>query len=373
MISRQTSLSKNIVQFCRFLRQQNFTVGTEEELATLNALQAVDYSNNQVFRLALQAVLCRSRAQVDAFEPLFNQYWKELAKAVDSKVKSNEEPTVKPASKEPSFQSLKSWLNTHQNKEEEQTALYSFHENLSQKDFSLVPADELEELMRTIKAISKRLAAQVNRRYEQTNKTGLPDLRRTLRLNMRRGGELLDIAFRKPKRNRTRLVVLCDVSKSMELYATFLLQFMYSFQQVYSRMETFVFGTSLQYISPLLKQNDFEQAMRQVSAAGESWSSGTRIGESLNTFVKEFASRVLNKRTIVIILSDGWDTGDAELLRQSMETIKALSRKIIWLNPLAGFTGYRPETAGMQAALPYVDVFAPVHNADSLRRLSRWL
>ena len=373
MISRQTSLSKNVVQFCRFLRQQNFTVGAEEEIAALNALQWIDYSNHRVFRLALQAVLCRSRAQVDEFESLFNQYWKELAKAVDAKVKSSEEPPAKPPGKEHPFKSLKSWLHTNQNKEEEQTALYSFQESLSRKDFSLVPADELDELTRTIKAISKRLAAQVSRRYEQPNKTGLPDLRRTLRRNMRRGGELLDLAFRKPKRNRTRLVVLCDVSKSMELYTTFLLQFLYSFQQVYSRMETFVFGTSLQYISPLLKQNDFAQAMRLVSAAGESWSSGTRIGESLNSFVNEYASRVLNRRTIVIVLSDGWDTGDVEILRQSMETIKALSRKIIWLNPLAGYRDYRPETAGMLAALPYVDVLAPVHNADSLRKLSRWI
>lgn len=372
MISRQTSLSKNIVQFCRFLRQQNFTVGTEEEIAVLKALQFIDYSNNQVFRLALQAVLCRSRAQIDAFESLFDQYWKELAKAVESKVKSSEEPPAKPA-KEPAFKSLQSWLHSNQNKEVEQMALYSHHESLSQKDFSLVPADELDELMRTIKALSKRLAAQANRRYKQANKPDLPDLRRTLRKNLRRGGELLEIAFRKPKRNRTRLVVLCDVSKSMELYATFLLQFMYSFQQVYSRMETFVFGTSLQYISPLLKQNDFSQAMQLISAQGDSWSSGTRIGESLNSFVKEHASRVLNKRTIVIVLSDGWDTGDVELLRQSMETIKAVSRKVIWLNPLAGFTNYRPETAGMLAALPYIDVLAPVHNADSLRRLSRWI
>lgn len=373
MISRQTSLSKNIVQFCRFLRQQNFTVGVEEEIAALNALQFIDYGNNQVFRLALQAVLCRSRAQIETFDSLFNQYWKELATAVDAKVKNSEEPPAKPGSKEPSFKALKSWLHSNQNKEEEQTALYSLQENLSQKDFSLVPADELEELMRTIKALSKRLAAQVNRRYKQANKPGLPDLRRTLRLNMRRGGELLDIAFRKPKRNRTRLVILCDVSKSMELYATFLLQFMYSFQQVYSRMETFVFGTSLQYISPLLKQNDFTHAMHLVSAQGESWSSGTRIGESLHSFVNEHASRILNKRTIVMILSDGWDTGDVETLRQSMKSIKALSRKIIWLNPLAGFAGYRPETAGMLAALPYVDVLAPVHNVDSLRKLSRWI
>ena len=373
MIKRQTSLSKNVVQFCRFLRQHNFTIGVEEEATVLHALTHIDYSNNQSFRSALQAVLCRSRSQCSEFDDLFQQYWKELGKAVDAKQKNKAERATEPVAKEASFNALKAWLNTGKNTEEEQTASYSRQERLSHKDFSLVPADEVDELMRLIKAVSRRLAAQVNRRYQTANKIAVPDLRRTLRLNMRRGGELLHIQFRQPNQNRTRLVVLCDMSQSMNLYVTFLLQFLYAFQQVYRRVETFAFGTSLQYISPLLKQTGFTQAMHTLKAQSDSWSGGTRIGESLHSFVKEQASRVLNKQTIVIILSDGWDTGDPEQLRQSMERIKTLSKKIIWLNPLAGFAAYRPDTTGMQAAMPYVDVLAPVHNLDSLRRLGRFL
>lgn len=372
MINRQTSLSRNVVQFCRFLRHRQFSISTKEERDALSALQYIDYGNQLHFRLALQAILCRSRAQVQAFDELFQQYWKELTEAVDAKEKKREETTAKPLVKEASFKTLQSWLNANQNKNEEETALWSVQEVLSRKDFSLVPADELDDLMRIIKALSKRLAAQVARRYEKTNRSHLPDLRLTMRLNMRRGGELLYLLFRRPKRNRTRMVLLCDVSKSMDLYSTFLLQFMYSFQQVYLRMETFVFGTSLQHITPLLKQMDFTEAMRLLSAQGESWSSGTRIGESLSHFVAEYAACVLNKQTIVIILSDGWETGDTELLRSSMEKIKTRSKKVIWLNPLAGFGNFRPDTVGMQAALPYIDVLAPVHNAESLRRLVRW-
>ena len=192
---------------------------------------------------------------------------------------------------------------------------------LLQKDFSSVPDDELDELMRNIKALSKRLAAHINRRNEKSDKINLPDLRRTLRKNMRRGGELLEIAFRKPKKNRTKLVVICDVSKSMDLYSAFLLQFMYAFQQVYKRIETFAFSTSLQHVTSLLKQNDFKEAMQLISSENRHWSGGTRIGESLHSFVNNYSKTFLDKRSIVIILSDGWDTGNISLLQQSMETI----------------------------------------------------
>jgi uncharacterized protein len=371
MIMRQTSLSKNIVQFCRFLRLHNFTLSVEEEAAALDALRFIDYSNQDIFRVALKTVLCKSRNQLQEFDSLFDEYWKELSKAVDSKVKTK--PALKQAAHDASFKSLKSWLHGNRNKEIEQTASYSINESLAQKDFSTVPADELDELMRSIKALSKQLAAHLNRRYEKSNKVNLPDLRKTLRKNMRHGGELLEIAFKKPKRNRTKLVILCDVSKSMDLYAKFLLQFMYAFQQVYSRVETFTFSTSLQYITPYLKQNDFNSALVSVSSKSNSWSSGTRIGESLHAFVKEYAPRLLDKRTIVVILSDGWDTGEIHLLKQSMEAIHQQSRKVVWLNPLAGYASYRPDVAGMQTAMPYIDVFAPVHNVDSLKRLVSWL
>ncbi len=370
-MTRQTSLSKNTVQFCRYLRHHNFTLSAEEEATALDALQLIDFSNQETFKLTLKTVLCRSRNELINFDDLFNEYWRELGKAIDSKVKT--EPVLKPGINDASFKSLKSWLNGNRNEEIEQTASYSLHESLAQKDFSTFPADELDELMQSIKALSRRLAGHLNRRSEKSNKLNLPDLRRTLRKNMRHGGELIEIAFRKPKRNRIKLVVLCDVSKSMDLYAKFLLQFMYAFQQVYNRIETFAFSTSLQYITPLLKQNDFNAALRLLSIQSNNWSGGTRIGESLDKFVKEYAFRVLDKRTIVIILSDGWDTGAIPLLEQSMEAIHRQSKKVIWLNPLAGYATYRPDVAGMQAAMPYFDVFAPVHNVDSLKKLKMLL
>lgn len=372
MITRQTSLSKNIVQFCRFLRQKGFGVTIEEESLSLQALQFIDYNNNEVFRQTLKATLCHNKTQLDEFNDLFYEYWKELEKAVESKTK--EDTKNKTAfQQQASYKTLSKWLHGNGNKETEETASYSIQETLMKKDFSLVPEDEVEELMQTIKSIAKRLAAKTNRRYEFSYKTDMPDLRKTLRKNLRRGGELLDIIHRKPKRNRLKLVLLCDVSRSMELYSAFLIQFMYAFQQVYRRMETFVFSTSLKRITSLLKQKNFHEAMQQLSNENNGWSGGTRIGESFAAFVNEYGKKLIDSKTIVVILSDGWDTGDIDLIKNNMEIIHARSKKLIWLNPLAGFEDYKPHVSAMKAALPFIDVFAPVHNVESLKKLGGWL
>ena len=372
MSTRLTSLSQNIVQFCRYLRQHSFTVGIEEETMILQSLQHFDYTSHESFLLLLKTIICRSKENLDDFDNLFLLYWKQLDKAIDTKHKEDTKKK-KPPTPEAQFASLNTWLNGNRKKETEETAGYSIKETLSQKDFSAVPGNEVAELMKCIRSLSRRLAARANRRYELSNKVDLPDLRLTLRKNLRRGGELIDIIYRRPKRNRVKLLMLCDVSKSMELYSAFLLQFMYAFQQVYGRMETFIFSTTLQRITAMLKQKHFGEALELLSADNEGWNSGTRIGESLHTFVSEYGKKVIDSKTIVIILSDGWDTGNIDTLQQSMRIIHHKAKKVIWLNPLAGYTAYRPEVAGMKAAMPYIDVFAPVYNMESLRRLARWI
>lgn len=372
MITRQTSLSKNIVQFCRFLRLKGFVLSADEELMSLQALELIDYSSNEIFKLALKAALCRNKKQLDVFDNLFYDCWKELGQAVDAKEKEDTKKT-KPNRQQDSFKSLTTWLHGNRNNETEETATYCIQENFSQRDFSLVPENEVDEMMQTIKSLAKRLAAKTNRRYEFSSKTALPDLRKTLRKNMRHGGELLYIIHQKPKRNRVKLILLCDVSKSMELYSAFLIQFMYAFQQLYRRMETFTFSTSVKRISTLLQQENFRDAMHLLSTEKSGWAGGTRIGESFNFFVNEFGEKLLDSKTIVIILSDGWDTGNIELLEKNMAVIQAKAKKLIWLNPLAGHEAYRPNVAGMRAAMPFIDVFAPAHNIESLKQLGDWL
>ena len=365
MIFRQTSLSKNIVEFARYLRQNSFAVSIDEEIIALQALTFIDYEHREEFHLVLKSIFCKSYADLQNFDELFNNYWKELEKAVDSKIKSKEN---KNRAKD-TFRSLKSWLTKGNDAETEETATYSNIETLSHKDFSTIKEDEKDILTDIIKALSRRLAASAARRYEKSNRINIPDLKKTLRLNMRSGGELIKIQYRRPKRTRMRMVILCDVSKSMELYSRFLLQFMYAFQQVWDRIETFTFGTSLQRVTPAFRHHDFTTAFTKLTNHSETWNGGTRIGECLNTFISDYGSALTGKRTIILILSDGWDTGDVSVLQSAMQHLKKHSKKIIWLNPLAAFASYRPDTAGMKAAMPYIDVFSSAHNAASLKNL----
>jgi len=369
MLERAASLSKNIIQFCRFLRGKKFPVSVPEEISVLQALSLFTFGTRQDFFLLLKSILCKSYADSLAFDGLYNEFWKKKNRSDNSKGISDKQllKTSQP------FKSLKSWLNKGVENNTEETATYSYHEALSEKDFSSISDSQVDELMQVIKALSKSLAVRTGRRYARTHRNLKPDIRRTLRQNMRSGGELLEIYFKKHKITRTNIIILCDVSKSMDLYTSFLIQFMYSFRQVYRNLEVFTFSTSLQRITPVFRQHDFTGSLLSLVEHTDSWSSGTRIGECLNAFINGYASGLLTKRSIVVILSDGWDTGDIDLLKKTMQHLQKHSKRIIWLNPLAGYASYSPDTAGMKAALPFVDVFASVHNAESLRKLGKWL
>lgn len=377
MIQRQTSLSANIVAFCRFLRQKGYTIGPQEEADVLRALEVLaPFGSPASFQLCLKAILARTLPQQMIFDELYSQYWRELEKAVNSKVKEGA-PEKRPADnsrqQQPKVQSIKDWLQGKGQKETEEMAAYSAYQVMGRKDFSAVPEDSLWEMARMIRRIARSLALRQSRRRKKANRPLQLDLRRTLRLNMRRGGEILDLAHIEPAQRKQQIVLLCDVSKSMDLYSRFLIQFVYAFQNAYRRIETFVFSTSLYRVSSQLRQRDFGVALGKLADAVPGWSGGTKIGESLHEFCGAYASRMLNKRTIVIIMSDGWDTGDTEMLAESMRIIKSRSAKVIWLNPLAGSAGYEPGTLGLQAAMPYIDVFAAAHNVESLRELHRHL
>ncbi len=368
---RHTSISANVVSFARFLRHEKFSITVEDEGNALLALEAIDYHNQQVFQLALKSVFCRSANQLKQFPNLFQEYWKNRSKEIDSKTKEKTEAgRKKPPNVDP-LKSLQSWLNGNRNNEEEETALYSIHENLSLKDFSNIPEDEVDSIAQAIKSISRNLAVKISRRQEKSNHNDKLNLLQTLRKNIRNGTEIVHLQFRQPKRNRTKLVLLCDVSKSMDLYSGFFIQFMYALQNTFKKTETFVFSTKLSRITSILKQNSFSEAMKSLGNE-VGWGGGTKIGESLQSFLADYP-KVINKQTMVIILSDGWDIGESGPIASAMHQIHSSSKKIIWLNPLAGFADYKPEAKGMQSAMPFVDVFASVHNLESLKKVGRFL
>jgi uncharacterized protein len=377
LIQRQTSLTANIVAFCRYLRTEGFHISATEEADALRAVELMEaFQTPELLRGALHAVLVRTPAQSEHFDGLYDYYWQQLEKAVNSKQaeQGRKQPKrSKPKPQEPQFEALKDWLFGKQNQEEElDLYTYSAAEALGERDFSTLSDAELGEMFELIQMIAKRLARQQNRRYKN-DKNGALDLRKTLRVNLRRGGEIVELARRKPQRERLELVLICDVSKSMELYSRFLVQFAYCFQSVFKRIDTFVFSTNLLKISDILRGPNFENVLKNLSQNVPNWSGGTRIGESLETFVTDFGTKNLTSKSVVIIVSDGWETGDVSILSEAMQQIHRRAHRVIWLNPLAGNPNYEPTTAAMSAAMPFVDVFAAAHNAASLRRLSRVL
>jgi hypothetical protein len=265
---------------------------------------------------------------------------------------------------------LEAWVGEDEGSESEPLGVpgMSDRESLMEQDFSSFPADQLDEVARLTVEIARRLAAHRSRRRRPTRRRGVIDLRRTVRANLMRG-ELIELRQKERKRRKVRLVLLCDISGSMDLYSRFLLLFLYALQNVFGRVETFTFSTRLTRISPYLMGRSYRQVLRRLTDLKD-WSGGTRIGECLADFNREWGSRLVDRRTIVLVISDGWDTGEPELLAGELLKIKRRAARLFWLNPLLGNPAYQPLTRGMAAALPLLDRFAPAHNLQSLRDLA---
>ena len=373
-------LSANVVGFCRLLRREGAGPGSAEAADALLALERIDLGAGQHFYEALRTCLAKSRPEQEIFDSVFDSYWKvwdragELLRGQGAREEEEENREIRhPCAPEqkPARRAVTAWLKGEKKTgEEEPAAGYSPFEVIARRDFAGFRADELDEIGRLVTLIARILARRFNRRYRDSSRRGRLDLRRTLRRNLRRGGELLDLSFRQRRRRRLKLVLLCDVSRSMDLYSSFLIQFVYAFQIACRRVETFVFSTSLRRVTDTLANEDLDEVLAALSREVPQWSGGTRIGASLQTFLDGFGDGLLDHHTAVILLSDGWDTGDIGLLRDAMREIHRRSLAVIWLNPLLGSEEYRPDTRGMRAALPHVDLFAPAHNAASLRELA---
>jgi len=194
---------------------------------------------------------------------------------------------------------------------------------------------------------------------------------RTLRRSLQYGGEVLDLVRRGPKLSKTKMVVLCDVSGSMDVYTKFLIQFLYGLQNGLRGVETIVFSTRLTRITPLLRRRNIDAALQRIADTVQDWSGGTKIGACLQEFNSTMAATMVTSKTLIIIISDGWDTGDTVVLDAAMARLRRMALRVIWLNPLLGSPNYQPLCKGIQTALPYVHDFLPVHNVESLRQFGQ--
>jgi uncharacterized protein with von Willebrand factor type A (vWA) domain len=250
---------------------------------------------------------------------------------------------------------------------------WSAQEALRRKNFARYSDEEVEQAKAALAALQWQIGERRTRRWRAGGEQGVIDLRRVLRRNLRWGGELLDL----PRRRRTvrprSLVVLCDVSGSMERYTRMLLHFVHSLVGRGDRVEAFLFATRLTRITRQLRRQRIDAAMSEVADTVKDWGGGTRIGDALRQFHVRWARRVLGRGAVVLIVSDGWDRGDPDVLRREIQRLQRSSHRLLWLNPLLGSPDYAPLTRGMQSARPFVDDFLPVHDLASLEALARHL
>jgi uncharacterized protein with von Willebrand factor type A (vWA) domain len=247
-------------------------------------------------------------------------------------------------------------------------------ESLSAVDLRhIVDPDEVAATHALAARLARTMRARLVRREQVRRRGRRLDLRRTIHRNVSHGGTLIELAWRRRKIKPLRLVVLLDASGSMSLYTAFFVRFLHGVVDSFREAEAFVFHTRLAHVSPSLRDRDVTRAVDKLALMAQGIGGGTRIGESLATFNRWHARRVINSRTAVMIVSDGYDTGTAEQLAEEMRRLRRRCRKIIWLNPLIGWRDYSPQARGMQAALPYVDLFAPAHNLESLAALEPYL
>jgi len=369
-------LSTAVARFATLLRRSGLPVTLVEVTDAVRALDHLDLADRHELYLALRAVFATRPEEFPVFDRCFEVFWRAAIEAADDSGSipmpslDDQDGGVAAAGQKREALALDSWGDGEEEGESGDplsVPLASEGETLIAQDFSTFSADQLDELLKLTIKIARRLAHRISRRRKPVKRRGRVDLRRTLRANLTKG-DLIDLRFRQRKRKKIRLVLLCDVSGSMDLYSRFLLQFLFALQSVFGRVETFTFSTRLTRITEYLRGRSYRQVLRRLSDVRD-WSGGTRIGESLAQLNREWP-HLVDRRTIVIVLSDGWDTGEPDVLATELMRIKRRAARVIWLNPLLGNPSYEPLTRGMAAALPLIDHFAPGHNLAALRDLA---
>ena len=374
----------NLLAFGRVLKEAGLKVSLSQVMDASRSLELVDISRRADFYAGLRSNLVSDKEEIPLFDRVFERFWRELSgdeppmesvEMAPSSAKENQGDSAGPGGSLEEVVAEAASQNAKLSDESERIPVptYSPHEALNKKDFSEMGIEESRAISRAILLIATKIATQVSRRKKRATKGEEIDPRWTMRKNIKYGGEVIDLVARKRRIKKTRVVLLCDVSGSMDCYSRFLIQFMYGLQNELWGVETFVFSTSLSRITHLIRTKDIGSALERISHSVVGWSGGTNIGRSLHAFNREFAPSLVTHRTVLVIISDGWDRGDVGLLEREMRALKRRCQKIIWLNPLLASEHYEPLCKGMQAALPYLDLFLSVHNLHSLVALGRTL
>jgi uncharacterized protein with von Willebrand factor type A (vWA) domain len=368
----------NLLLFGRVLRRLGLDINPGRMMDLVSALEHIEIGKRSDFFYAARTLLVHDREDLPLFDEAFEFFWRKPSERWDvewqglTRRRKPQGPVVThPPLKEAPPQNDNSTSSSSQEMTViEVTRTYSDRELLRHKNFAEMNAEESEAVKKMISGLLWKVSERRTRRH-RPGKGHLIDLRRTLRRSLRSEGEIFSWSYREPKLKPRPLIVIADISGSMERYTRLLLHFIYGMKAALSQpVEAFVFSTRLTRITRPLQIRDLDLALKNVGLLVNDWAGGTRIGESLKTFNFDWGRRVLGRGAVVLIISDGWDRGDVDLLKREMARLKRNCHRLIWLNPLLGAPDYEPLTRGIQAALPNIDHFLPVHNLASLEDLA---
>jgi uncharacterized protein len=375
---------RRLAGFARTLRDNGFKIGLAETRDALAILASPAAARPSSLKPALRSLVCATHTDWERFDDIFDAFWRGhgmrqrrtlAGSASDGRAALRRFAEAAP----PGPTGLPDHVERGSHDDGDRSGRgrregASRSESLAKTDLRHIvdPAD-----IARAHALAARLARVMRARLvrrEQIRRRGRRiDLRRTIHRNVSHGGTPVELAWRRRKSRQLRLVLLLDASGSMSLYTAFFVRFLHGVVDAFHEAEAFVFHTRLAHVSPSLRDRDVTRAVARLALMAQGIGGGTRIGESLATFNRWHARRVINSRTAVMIVSDGYDTGEPARLGEEMRRLRRRCRRIVWLNPLLGWRDYSPQARGMQAALPYVDLFAPAHNLESLAALEPYL
>jgi uncharacterized protein len=380
-------VSAKLAAFLKTLRDNGFATGLAEGQDAASLMTAGYAAKPGLLRSAFKHLFSARKSDWEKFDGIFDAFW--LGKRVRSRsvtagsARAANNPSLKSlqdlSARQAANQSAVDQLPTADDPPEGRAGEgrregASRAENLAETDFrKLADPEQIAQAHAAAAQLAKAMRTRLTRR-DLARRCGYRlDLRRTIHGNISHGGVPIDLVRRRRKPKPLRLVILLDASGSMSLYTGVFLRFIHGVLDEFREAEAFLFHTRLAHVSGAMKENDAGRALDRLSLLAQGSGGGTRIGESLQTFNRWHAARVIHSRTVVMIVSDGYETGDAALLGREMAALGKRCRRIVWLNPMMAWEGYAPEARGIKAALPHVDLYAPAHTLNSLTALEPYL
>lgn len=385
-------LAGNITHFARALRRAGLPIGPGRVIDAIRAVEAAGFSEKRDFYWTLHACFVNRPEHARIFSQLFRLYWRDprflehMMAAMLPAIRGVQEERPAQAAEKRAAEALLDGAEAPPRDEEveareEETVIevdasltMSTSERLKTLDFELMSLAEVAEAKRMLARLSLPIKPLPSRRSIASFGQGGVDAKRSLRAALRRGGEMDMLALKKPKPRWPNLVVLCDISGSMSQYSRLILHFLHAVANErgagWAQVHAFTFGTQLTNITRHLRTRDVDAALKAAGAQAQDWEGGTRIGQSLEAFNRDWSRRVLGQGAVVLLITDGLDRDDPDALARQMKRLHLSARRVIWLNPLLRWDGFAPKAAGIRAMLPHVDSFRAGHSIASLEALA---